>query len=81
MRPVAPIVAGRRPQEMRHGLQSQYQLRRLDVGTLDIQVVRPLNLGALQFGPAHEQVDKLIREGEARFPHVCSKSAIRLRII
>ncbi len=61
MRPVAPVVPSRGPHKVRHRLQPEHQLRRLNIDAIDIKVVGSMNLGTMQFRAAHKQVDQPIR--------------------
>ena len=57
MRPVAPVIARGRPDKVRKRLEPKDQFWRLDVDAVNIEVVRSVNLGSVQFGTSHEQMN------------------------
>jgi hypothetical protein len=45
-------------------------LGRLDIDSVNVEIVRTVNLGSVKFRSAHEYMDQPIRVKKTRVPHV-----------
>src|SRR5438270_7860774 len=67
---VAPVIPRCGPDKMRHRIQSENQFGRFNIKAINIEIIRPVNLGSMQLRAADEKMNQPIRKREARIPHV-----------
>lgn len=54
---------------MRNGFHPQHHLRRFDISTVDVEIIRAVNLCCVQLR-AHEQLNQSIGQGKPRAIHL-----------